>query len=147
MADQSPRRGEARRDEAELCALSATAEILARGKTLRKFCLKSKPRNLGEKDGMFLTMCTSSRSIRCRRHDRSPGDVAAASPVPVQMWQRRAQSRCRCGHGASPVPAQMWEGRAQSRCRCGRHGYRILHDPNRLRGLMGVGVARVVGGG
>jgi hypothetical protein len=114
---------------------------------LRKFCLKSKPRNLGEKDGMFLTMCTSSRSIRCRRHDRSPGDVAAASPVPVQMWQRRAQSRCRCGHGASPVPAQMWEGRAQSWCRCGRHGYRILHDPNRLRGLMGVGVARVVGGG
>jgi hypothetical protein len=55
----------------------------------------------------------------------SPGaDVAAA-----QMWERRAQSRCRCGHGAgprlggsepspgadvagvSPVPVQMWPRR------------------------------------
>ena len=55
--------------------------------------------------------------------------VAGASPVPVQMWQRRAQSRCRCGRGerspgadvagASSVPVQMWQGWAQSRCRCG----------------------------
>ena len=102
MAAQSPRRGEARRDEAELCALSATAEILARGKTLRKFCLKSKPRNLGEKDGMFLTMCTSSRSIRCRRHGRSPGDVAAASPVPVQMRQARLPDIARPESAARP---------------------------------------------
>jgi hypothetical protein len=61
----------------------------------------------------------------------NPGaDVAGASPVPVQMWQGRAQSRCRCGRGepspgadvagASPVPVQMWQGRAQSRRRCGK---------------------------
>ena len=48
--------------------------------------------------------------------------------VPVQMWQRCAQSRCICGSGEpSPgadvaavraVPVQMWQRRAQSRCRC-----------------------------
>jgi hypothetical protein len=30
------------------------------------------------------------------------------SPVPLQMWEGCAQSRCRCG-----------KGRARSRCRCG----------------------------
>jgi len=51
----------------------------------------------------------------------SPGaDVGGVSLVPVQMWQRRAQSRCRCGRGelspgadvaaASPVPVPMWPG-------------------------------------
>jgi hypothetical protein len=40
-------------------------------------------------------------------------------PVPVQMWQGCAQSRCRCGRGepspgadvaaTSPVPVQMWQ--------------------------------------
>jgi hypothetical protein len=31
----------------------------------------------------------------------SPGaDVGGASPVPVQMWEGRAQSRRRCGSGA-----------------------------------------------
>ena len=50
------------------------------------------------------------------------------SPVPVQMWQRQAQSRRRCGgSGPSPgadvaaasrVPKQMWQRRAQSRSRC-----------------------------
>ena len=34
---------------------------------------------------------------------RSPGVVLRKSPVPVQMWQRRAQSRCRCGSGADLV--------------------------------------------
>ncbi len=33
--------------------------------------------------------------------------------------RRRRQSRCRCGRGVSPVPVQIWEGRAQSRRRCG----------------------------
>ena len=34
----------------------------------------------------------------------SPGaEVAGVSPVPVQMWQRCAQSRCRCGSG-TPSP-------------------------------------------
>jgi hypothetical protein len=47
-------------------------------------------------------------------------DVAAVRPVPVQMWQGRAQSRCRCGRGgpspgadlsgAGPVSVQMWRG-------------------------------------
>ncbi len=48
----------------------------------------------------------------------SPGaDVACTSPVPVQMWHARAQSRRRCGMrepspgadvaGTSPVPVQM----------------------------------------
>ena len=44
---------------------------------------------------------------------------AGVSLVPVQMWQGRAQSRCRCGRGepspgadvagVSPVPVQMWQ--------------------------------------
>ncbi len=34
--------------------------------------------------------------------------MPGASPVPAQMWQRRA-----------PVAVQMWQRRAQSRCRCG----------------------------
>jgi hypothetical protein len=48
-----------------------------------------------------------------------------ASPDPVQMWQRRDQSRCSCGSnapgpgadvgGASPIPVQVWQRRAQSR--------------------------------
>jgi hypothetical protein len=53
------------------------------------------------------------------RHSEEPSpgaDVGGASPVPVQMWAGRVQSRCRCGR----VPVQMWAGRAQSRCRCGR---------------------------
>jgi hypothetical protein len=37
---------------------------------------------------------------RCGRGEPSPGaDVAGVSPVPAHMWQRRAQSRCRCGQG------------------------------------------------
>ena len=53
-----------------------------------------------------------------QRGEPSPGsDVAGVSPVPVQMWQGSAQSRCRCGRGepspgadvagVSPVLAQM----------------------------------------
>ena len=48
-----------------------------------------------------------------------------ASPDPVQMWQRRDQSRCSCGSNApgpgadvgvaSPIPVQVWQRRAQSR--------------------------------
>ena len=60
-----------------------------------------------------------------RRGERTPTRVAGtdgmgASPVPVQMWAGRAQSRCRCGRGepgpgadvagASPVLVQMWQG-------------------------------------
>jgi hypothetical protein len=55
----------------------------------------------------------------------SPGaDVAGVSPVPVQMWQGRAQSRCRCGRGepspgadvaeVSLVPMRMWQGQPQA---------------------------------
>jgi hypothetical protein len=71
---------------------------------------------------------------------QSPGaDVAGVSPVPVQTWQGRAQSRyrsggraqfrCRCGRGGpSPSPDLAarsrrrcgQQGRAQSRRRCGR---------------------------
>ena len=52
--------------------------------------------------------CASRRLRRSRTNlisetsDRScsPGaDVAGVSPVPVQMWRGRAQSRCRCGRG------------------------------------------------
>ena len=45
------------------------------------------------------------------RGEHSPGaDAAAVRPVPAQMWQRCAQSRCRCGRApnrmlASPFPA------------------------------------------
>ncbi len=54
---------------------------------------------------------TESR-CRCGRGEPSPGaDVAALRPVPVQMWQGRAQSRCRCGSD-EPKP----------RRRCGSSG-------------------------
>ena len=61
-----------------------------------------------------------------------PTDPRSQPSVPMQMWQGRAQSRCRGGRGGpslsadvggvSPVPMQMWQGSAQSRCRCGRDG-------------------------
>jgi hypothetical protein len=76
---------------------------------------------------------------RCGRGERSPGaDVAAVSPVPVQMWAGRAQSscrwlarsRCRCGSGepqsrrrfgrAEPSPGADVAGVSPSRRRCGR---------------------------
>jgi hypothetical protein len=44
--------------------------------------------------------CTglSARHSRCRRGEPSPGaDVGGVSPVSVQMWAGRAQSRSRCG--------------------------------------------------
>ncbi len=45
---------------------------------------------------------------RCSPVQAAPVDVAhdrqsGVSPVPVQMWQGRAQSRCRCGRG-EPSP-------------------------------------------
>jgi hypothetical protein len=43
--------------------------------------------------------CAQSRR-RCGSGAPSPGaDVAAPSPVPMQMWPGRAQSRRRCGRG------------------------------------------------
>ena len=87
--------------------------------------------------------CSASERRNARAHcglatcRRASGIALAAlfcgergrAAVPVQMWQRRAQSRRRCGRGepspsadvpaVSPVPAQMWQGRAQSRRRCG----------------------------
>ncbi len=58
----------------------------------------------------------------------SPGaDVAAADLVPVQMW-----------HGADPVLVQMWQRRAQSRCRCGSGGFSSSAD------VAGVRITRVV---
>ena len=46
---------------------------------------------------------------RCGSGEPSPGaDVEGVSPVPVQMWQGRAQSRCRW-RGVSAVPVQMWQ--------------------------------------
>jgi hypothetical protein len=52
--------------------------------------------------------CGSAVMQRCNGPS-SGADVAGVGPVPAQMWQGRAQSRCRCGRG--------W---AQSRCGCGR---------------------------
>jgi hypothetical protein len=41
---------------------------------------------------------------RCGSSEPNPGaDVAAVSPVPVQICERRAQSRCRCARG-EPSP-------------------------------------------
>jgi hypothetical protein len=54
----------------------------------------------------------------------SPGaDVAAASPVPAQMWQRRAQSRRRCGRvshwaGRWPRPRSARSSRGCHRPHC-----------------------------
>ena len=43
--------------------------------------------------------------------ERSPGaDVAGGAQSFVQMGQRRAQSRCRCGKGRAQVPVQIGEG-------------------------------------
>ena len=68
----------------------------------------------------------SSSRVPC---PTSPGaDVAAASPVLVQMWQRRAQSRCRCGRnesspgadvaGVSPGPRATRIGRPSAASAC-----------------------------
>ena len=44
----------------------------------------------------------------CGRGEPSPGaDVAGASPVPVRMWQRWAQSRCNCGRGEPSAGADV----------------------------------------
>ena len=59
---------------------------------------------------------TSANSREKRRstaehvHVREESMVASASRTYVSAMQRHRR----------PVPAQMWEGRAQSRCRCGR---------------------------
>ena len=54
-----------------------------------------------------------------RQGEPSPGaDVAAVSPVPAQMWQRRAQSRRRCGSGErSPGAADQGAGFSEPRSR------------------------------
>jgi hypothetical protein len=53
----------------------------------------------------------------------SPGaDATRVSAAPVQIWQRWAQSRCRCGQGVSEVPVHMWHGVAAGGCRCGSGG-------------------------
>ncbi len=48
------------------------------------------------------------------------GFIETVSRVPMQMWQARAESQCRCGRrepspnadvaGASRIAAQMWQG-------------------------------------
>ncbi len=54
--------------------------------------------------GADVTRGEPSPGADVTRGEPSPGaDVAPVSPVPVQMWQRRAQSRCRCGSSA-PSP-------------------------------------------
>jgi hypothetical protein len=53
---------------------------------------------------------------RCGSGKLSPGaDVGGVSPVPVQMWQRRASSSADVA-GARSTPVQVWRGRAQSWC-------------------------------
>jgi hypothetical protein len=53
---------------------------------------------------------------RCGSGKLSPGaDVGGVSPVPVQMWQRRASSSADVA-GARSAPVQVWRGRAQSWC-------------------------------
>ena len=51
---------------------------------------------------------SSWSSVSSRYSASSPraslgADVAGVSPVPVQMWQGGAQSRCRCGTGGAQV--------------------------------------------
>ena len=66
----------------------------------------------------------SSECALCRRQpkrvDASAAAGADAGPGPnaLQMWQRWAQSRCRCGSGG-----------AQSRCRCGLCTAPITRSP------------------
>jgi hypothetical protein len=48
----------------------------------------------------LLVGASTARTQRTAWQGASPvlvADVAGASPVLVQMWQGRAQSRCRCG--------------------------------------------------
>ncbi len=92
---------------------------------------------------------------RCHIGTSRGADVVRVSPVPVRMWQRRAQSRCRCGGGepspgadvagVSPVPVQMWQRRAAMRLSNGRSaGASGAHARvDRRRAL----VARADGGG
>ena len=69
---------------------------------------------------------TASARLQVPRCASVPARAAVPGPrpVPVQMWQERVQSRCRCGSGepspgadgagVSPVPGQMWPGLARS---------------------------------
>ena len=81
----------------------------------------------------------------CFRHAQagepsSGADVAGASPVPVQMWQGFARSRCRCGRGepgpdadvagVSPVPVQMWQGRGAKEL-TGARNCGLMHESTR----------------
>ncbi len=48
-----------------------------------------------------------------QHREPGPGGCRCGSGEPREVWDGRAQSRCRCG-AVSPVPAQMWEGRAHA---------------------------------
>jgi hypothetical protein len=64
---------------------------------------------------------TRSCSTTCARA-RSRSWCAQPSPgADVQMWEGRAQSRCRCGRGG-PSPGADVAAVSQSWCRCGRGG-------------------------
>jgi hypothetical protein len=54
------------------------------------------------------------RRRRRRCGVRSRRRCGRESPVPVPMWQGRAQPRCRCGRAWPSPKMQMWAGRAQS---------------------------------
>ncbi len=57
------------------------------------------------------------------RGEPSPGaDVARASPVPAQMWEERAQSRCRCGRGEPSPGADVGGASQYTLCRCTQAG-------------------------
>ena len=53
-----------------------------------------------------------ARAVVRSGREPSPGaDAVRMSPVPAQMWQGCAQSRCRCGSGGPGVPVAVWRGR------------------------------------
>ncbi len=70
--------------------------------------------------------CTACSRVPSRCRGGSGGgsspcaEVAAAGPVQVQMWQRQAQSRCRCGDGGSSPGADVATSSSRKKSRVHR---------------------------
>ena len=121
-------------------ALSAIAEILAFGNIGRKCSLKSKPRNFGENDGMFLTTWTSSDSTDCSENNGVIRETRAtnARRAKGRGPPRTRRSIYRCGRDcvqAATVRKKVFKKKSQLR-NFGEKRRRVLHDMD-LVGLDG----------
>ena len=65
------------------------------------------------------TATQKSQAELTLQHAHLVRNRGGSSPVSVQMWQRQAQSRCRCGR-SEPSPGADVAAASQFQCRCGR---------------------------